>query len=210
MPETNQLSYVFVIFFLTLGPLKVIPVFHRLTLQTTPNFRKSLAQKAFLLSCVIILGITTIGEIILASWDVSTAALYIAGGLLLLLAALQILFSFTLPKSLSDVSPSTDADITPLAINPLTIPTIITPYGIVAILVAIIQAEKNVLHHLAIFVFLLLIMCLNWLGMTFATIIIQRINLISLLISGWILAVLQAGLAIDIMIQGIKKAKVFF
>jgi multiple antibiotic resistance protein len=208
MQETSQLSYVFVIFFLILGPLKVIPIFNRVTFNASPNFRQQLAKKATILSSVIVFAVAIVGKIILGKWDVSTAALFIAGGLLLLLAALQMLGQFTLPKPLpQDTPPPSDDQILPLAINPLTIPAIITPYGVVAILVTTSQAEGDIPRQIGIFALLLLIIILNWLGMTFAKAIIQKINIISLIIIGWVFAVLQAGLAIDIMLEGLKRAK---
>lgn len=101
--------------------------------------------------------------------------------------------------------------ITPsLTINPLTIPAIITPYGIVAILVATTQSQGNIPRQIAIFGILLVIIILNWLGMTFAKQIIQKLNIITLLIVGWVFAVLQAGLAINLVLEGLTRAKFIF
>jgi len=99
MQDTVQVypfSYVFVIFFLTLGPLKVIPIFNRLCYKTEPNFAKKLALKATIISSIILFAVAIIGKGILAKWDVSTAALFVAGGLLILMASLQMLSNFSL------------------------------------------------------------------------------------------------------------------
>ena len=212
MQDTVQVypfSYVFVIFFLTLGPLKVIPIFNRLCYKTEPNFAKKLALKATIISSIILFAVAIIGKGILAKWDVSTAALFVAGGLLILMASLQMLSNFSLPKPLSpEIEPYTEENIPAIAINPLTIPAIITPYGIVAILVATSQAEGDIKRQISIFALLLLIILLNWLGMIFAKVIVQKVNIITLVIVGWVFAVLQAGLAVDLMIEGIKRAKI--
>ena len=212
MQDTVQVypfSYVFVIFFLTLGPLKVIPIFNRLCYKTEPNFAKKLALKATIISSIILFAVAIIGKGILAKWDASTAALFVAGGLLILMASLQMLSNFSLPKPLSpETEPYTEENIPAIAINPLTIPAIITPYGIVAILVATSQAEGDIKRQISIFALLLLIILLNWLGMIFAKVIVQKVNIITLVIVGWVFAVLQAGLAVDLMIEGIKRAKI--
>jgi small neutral amino acid transporter SnatA (MarC family) len=44
--------------------------------------------------------------------------------------------------------------------------------------------------------------------MIFAKVIVQKVNIITLVIVGWVFAVLQAGLAFDLMIEGIKRAKI--
>ena len=210
MPESytvSPLSYAFVIFFLTLGPLKVIPVFNRLCYKTSPSFRHKLAQKATILSSLIILIIALVGKIILSKWQVSTAALFIAGGLLLLIAALQMLANFSLPKPLPpETEPYGEEKIPILVINPLTIPAIITPYGVVAILVTTSQAEGNIQRQISIFVLLTAIIILNWLGMTFAKVIIEKINIVTLVIIGWVFAVFQAGLAVDLILEGLQRA----
>jgi multiple antibiotic resistance protein len=125
------------------------------------------------------------------------------------MASLQMLSNFSLPKPLSpETEPYTEEKIPAIAINPLTIPAIITPYGIVAILVATSQAEGDIKRQISIFALLLLIILLNWLGMIFAKVIVQKVNIITLVIVGWVFAVLQAGLAVDLMIEGIKRAKI--
>lgn len=214
MPETIEaypLSYVFVIFFLTLGPLKVIPVFNKLAFNATASFRGKLAKQATILSSIILFTVAIIGKGILTKWGVSTPALFISGGLLLLMSALQMLSNFNIPKPLpANAPPHTEADIPSLTINPLTIPAIITPYGLVAILVATTQSQGNIPRQIAIFGILLVIILLNWLGMTFAKQIIQKLNIITLLIVGWVFAVLQAGLAIDLVLEGLTRAKFIF
>lgn len=207
--STYPFAYIFVIFFLTLGPLKVIPIFNRLCYKTSSRFAKKLAFKATILSSIIIFAVAIVGKGILSKWQVSTAALFVAGGLLILIASLQMLSNFTLPKPLPpETEGYTEEQIPALVINPLTIPAIITPYGIVAILVSTSQSEGDIKRQLTIFVLLFVVIMLNWLGMIFAQVIVQKVNIITLLIVGWVFAVLQAGLAIDLMIEGLKRAKI--
>lgn len=204
----SQLSYVFIIFFLTLGPLKVIPIFYRLSYNATDSFRKKLAFRTTILSSTIIFIIAILGRLILSQWDISRPALLISGGLLLLISAIQMLLQFKLPKPLPLNNPSPiEGTIIPLSISPLSIPTIITPYGVVAILVTTSQAQGNPQRQLVIFAMLLLIVILNWLGMVLAKNIIETINIVTLLIVGWVFAVLQTGLAVDLMIEGFKTIK---
>jgi len=204
----DQPSFIFIIFFLTLGPLKVIPIFYRFTYNAPLASRRKLALRATILSSLIIFLIALLGQIILSQWDVSRPALLIAGGLLLLISAIQMLLQFKLPRPLrQDAAPPTEENMLPLVINPLTIPTIITPYGVVAILVTTSQAQGDPQRQLIIFTMLLSIIILNWLGMIFAKTIIEKINIVTLLIIGWVFAVLQTGLAIDLMIEGFRTIK---
>lgn len=204
----STISYLFIIFFLTLGPLKVIPIFYRLTYNATKTFRNKLALRATLISGIIIFIIALLGQIILDKWNVSRPALLIAGGLLLLIAAIQLLLQFKLPKPLpKDAPPPSENMIVPFAINPLTIPAIMTPSGVVAIVFITSQSQGNPERQLMIFALLLLIIILNWLGMIFAKLIIEKVNIITLLIIGWVFSVLQTGLAVDLIIEGLRTIK---
>jgi len=56
MENMENIPYIFTIFFLTLGPLKVIPVFDRLTHDDTAADRLRVAGLATLISTIIVLG----------------------------------------------------------------------------------------------------------------------------------------------------------
>jgi multiple antibiotic resistance protein len=87
MPD---LSYAFTIFFLTLGPVKTIPVFYHLTGGATPKFRQQTALQAAIISTAVCIFIALIGRNVVAKWNVSLDALRLAGGLILLLSALKV------------------------------------------------------------------------------------------------------------------------
>jgi multiple antibiotic resistance protein len=83
-------SFIFVIFFLTLGTLKTIPVFHRLTMEATSKFRQKKALQAALFATGVCLFIGFVCRNVLEKWVVSLDALRLAGGLILLLSALKV------------------------------------------------------------------------------------------------------------------------
>ena len=137
-------NYIFVILFLTLGPLKVIPVFHALTHNADAAWRRQLALRAFLVSTIIVAFIAFCAIEILAKWRISINALVIAGGILLFLSAAEQILKFRL-VDIPAKSESTDrAAASPPkpapgwmskpVLEPLAIPAIVTPTAVVAIL----------------------------------------------------------------------------
>jgi multiple antibiotic resistance protein len=201
----DRLSFIFTIFFLTLGPLKVIPVFYRVTENATERYRQRAALRATIIATIIVLLLSLIGRNIVKNWHVSANSLVIAGGLLLLIAALRVLSQFTIPKPSKNLPPPPPEDeLGNIAISPLAVPGIITPYGVVAILVITGYVGWNFPLQLYIFGLLLLIMFLNYLGMIFARPIIRRLQISTLLMIGWVFAVMQAALAIEFITDGMR------
>jgi multiple antibiotic resistance protein len=200
----ERLAFIFTIFFLTLGPLKVIPVFYRVTADATDRYRRKAALRSTIIASIIVIVLALLGRNIVKNWHVSADSLLIAGGLLLLIAALKVLSQFTIPKHSKSQQPPPEEEIENIAISPLAIPGIITPYGVVAILVTTGNAGWDIPLQTSILGMLLLVMFLNYLGMIFARPIINRLQISTLLMIGWVFAVMQAALAIEFIGDGLR------
>jgi multiple antibiotic resistance protein len=204
MENMENIPYIFTIFFLTLGPLKIIPVFDRLPPDATAAYRLRVAGLATLISTIIVLMLSGVGRNIITNWKVSPSALALAAGILLLTSALKLLSNFSLPKRIQEHPPMSDKDPRELAISPLAIPAIVTPYGLVAILAFMGNAQGRTGLELSIVAVLLLIMGMNLAGMLLTPLIVRWIGLIPLLIVGWVFAALQAALALEFILAAFR------
>jgi multiple antibiotic resistance protein len=81
-----------VTFFVVIDPPGVTPMFATLTQDMSPAWRRRMAWKSVALATLILLGFAFGGEWLLAKLHVSLDAFRIAGGLLLFLIALDMLF----------------------------------------------------------------------------------------------------------------------
>lgn len=208
MENMENIPYIFTIFFLTLGPLKTIPMFDRLTHDASSAYRLRVAGLATLLSSIIVLMLAGVGRNIITNWKVSPSALAMTAGILLLTSALKLLSNFSLPKRIQEQPSMSAKDPSELAISPLAIPTIVTPYGLVAILAFMGNAQGRLGLELSIVALLLLIMGLNLVGMLMTPLIVRWIGLIPLLVVGWVFAALQAALALEFIIAAFRYLKV--
>lgn len=95
----------FTTFFATVGPLDVAAVFAAMTVGNTREKAKSMALRGVLIATVILLGFAFGGQIILKTLGISLAALKVAGGILLLLIAIDMVFA-----RVSGVSSTTDEE----------------------------------------------------------------------------------------------------
>jgi small neutral amino acid transporter SnatA (MarC family) len=192
----------FIIFFVTLGPLKVIPPFVQLTRNASQKLRWQLAVRSSALSTLVILLVVIIGQHMLRVWQIQPQALMIAGGILLSLVSLKLLLAQY------DVQPqaaqSPEEPTLNLAITPLAFPTILPPFGIAIALTLMVVATKIGYHPGAVIGLLLLVMGLNLVGMLAARPIFKFIRPVTLRVLGFTLSVLQFALGIQFVLLGLE------
>jgi len=193
---------IFTIFFITLGPLKILGPFVQRTRDLgEPELRK-VAMWCFILATVAAVAGSAMGRILAANWHVSIATMAITAGVIFFLVALrQLLAGYEPPQA--PVAP------TPLPARPiaaattLLFPVVLTPYGIAAVIV-LLAANREVERIGLIVGLLVLVMVLNLLAMLYARRILTGVTIIILQILGAILGVLQVGLAIEFMVFGLR------
>lgn len=213
-------AYVFTIFFLTLGPLKIIPTFAMTTNSMSWRARMSIALKASIVATIIALGIFYGGNHVVTSWRVSPEAIAMAGGILLFVTALKTITSF----SLAEMPPASPAGapveqpshrwrtlfglLAKPALAPIAIPATITPIGVVALFYFAAATTADPAFQQAILLVLLQIMALNFVAMVAADVIMRVIGLVVLQVIGWVMSALQAALAIQIIIGALRQLRV--
>ncbi|MFZ2511692.1 MAG: MarC family protein, partial [Gordonia sp. (in: high G+C Gram-positive bacteria)] len=127
-----------------MDPPGQVPVFLSLVGRRTPAYRRQAAWQATLVSLLVITVFAIAGRAILGYLHVSIPALQGAGGLLLLLVALQLLFSTGGPKSAA-----ADDEVN-VALVPLGTPLLAGPGAIAAVIVAVGEAHGSGPAYLAI------------------------------------------------------------
>ena len=197
-----------ILFFLTLGPLKAIPPFARLTRGAEPAFRRAMAWQSTAIATAVCVGVALLGSLILTNWSVSPPAIAITSGIILFYQALAIIMHTpTAAPASADLEPSPPPSPT-IAVFPLAIPALVTAPGIAAI-TGIVILNKHDLAHVAIIVGILLaVMALNLLTLWNTDAILKRISPGLLYLVGWVLAVLQAMLAVQVVIRGLRVLEV--
>ena len=197
-----------ILFFLTLGPLKAIPPFARLTRGAEPAFRRAMAWQSTAIATAIVLGVALLGSIVLTNWSVSPPAIGITAGIILFYQALGIIMQTpTAAPAPADPEPSPPPS-PAIALFPLAIPALVTAPGIAAIVGMVILNKHDFAHVAIIVAILLAVMALNLLTLWNTDAILKRISPGLLYLVGWVLAVLQAMLAVQIVIHGLRVLEV--
>lgn len=191
----------FIIFFVTLGPLKTIPTFAQLTQHADEKLRRQLAFRSTAIATIVLLSVSIIGQNMLRVWQVRLPALLIGGGILLSFVALRIVLSEYAPPQKADPP---DPPTLSMAVSPLAFPTIAPPFGIAIALTIMVMAPEIGVSPLIVLGLLVLVMLLNLIGMLAARPILAFLKPVTLRIVGFALGVLQLALGIEWIITGLE------
>jgi multiple antibiotic resistance protein len=115
----------FVTLLVIMDPAGTAPIFVGLTSRMAAGEQQRAALRAVLAAGLLIIGFALFGEVVLDYLGVSVESLSIAGGLLLLLVALEMLRGF-------DAAPGEDGDV---ALVPLATPLVAGPGAIATVIV---------------------------------------------------------------------------
>jgi multiple antibiotic resistance protein len=127
---------VFVTLFVIMDPPGVVPIFLGLVSKFTEKERRKLAVKTAIVSLTVIVTFALFGQFILGYLKISLPAMQGAGGLLLLLVALELLTGKNEKKG--DAAGPSDVNV---ALVPLGTPLLAGPGAIVATIIFVKQIE---------------------------------------------------------------------
>lgn len=200
------ISDALIIFFLTLGPLKAIAPFAQLTQGTDPTFRRAVAWRATAIATAIVFAVALLGAFVLENWHVSIAAIVITGSIILFCQAFQLIMQ-PLTAAPSPTPQGTGQSQRSLAIAqfPLAIPFLITAPGIAAIAAFMAIARGDWSEKGIVLAALLVIMGLNLVILLNIEVISKRGSPSLQRVFGWVMAVLQAALAAQYIINGLVR-----
>jgi multiple antibiotic resistance protein len=197
---------VLIFFFLTLGPLKAIAPFAHLTQGTDPAFRRAVAWRAVTIATVVVFVVALLGALILENWNVSIAAIVITGSIILFYQAFQMIMQ-PLAAAPPPTLPSADQSPPSLEIAnfPLAIPILVTAPGIAAIAGFMAIAAGHWTQKGIVLAALLAIMGLNLVTLLNIEAISKHGSPLVQRVLGWVMAVLQAALAVQYLINGLVR-----
>jgi multiple antibiotic resistance protein len=190
---------VFILVFVTLGPIKLFGPFMQLTHDVDEARTKQIAMRAFVLGVIAVAVGGFVGKLLVENWQISIAALTLAGGVIFILVGLSVVLQQYQPP-LPAPAPLPEAPMA--AALRITFPLVATPYGIAAV-IALLVNSPDTARTGAIFAILIAVMALNLLSMLYARRIMAGPTILALQIFGAVLGVLQVALAVQFILRGL-------
>ena len=197
----------FTTFFATVGPADVAALFAALTATNTPAERRAIALKGTLLATGILLFFAFFGEAVLASFGISLAALRTAGGILLLLIAIDMVFARpsggTTTTEEENVEAAARQDI---SVFPLATPLIAGPGAMGAAILLVADAQGDRVMVAIVVAVLIGVLALTYVLMLVATQVQRVLGVTGLQVISRVLGILLAALAVQFIFDGISQS----
>jgi multiple antibiotic resistance protein len=204
-PPELGLGTIFILFFITLGPLKLLGPFAQQTRDLSPEALRAIALRAFAVGVLATVAGGYLGMRLADKWHVSVPAMLLTAGIILFLVALRLVM-----EAYQSVRPAPE----PLPTAPmaatlrLTFPLVVTPYGVAALIALLAARGADGSSVMTIFAVVIVIMVLDLLAMLYVRQIMRGVVLLVLQILGAVLGVLQVGLAVQFIIAALRELRV--
>jgi multiple antibiotic resistance protein len=200
-----DLGEAFTFFFLMLGPINVLGPFVKMTEGADDRFRKQLAIRATIFSCLALAAAALVGERSLRDYGVPLNVLALTGGLVLSVVAFQKILEQFRPVATEE----TEAETLSLdsAAFRLAFPIVITPYGIAAVIIFIAIAQETP-TKVAIFLLAVGVLLIDLVAMLIARPLLKWLGA-PLLILDAVLAIIQLAFGVQIILTSLAAIGVF-
>ncbi|MBM7825085.1 multiple antibiotic resistance protein [Arcanobacterium pluranimalium] len=186
----------FATLFVIIDPFGNLPVFMSLTSRISEKDRRKAAfvSNSIALSILLIFGF--FGFQVFGALGITTEALQISGGLLLLLVALQLLTG-------EEEDPGRESGTINAAVVPLGTPLLAGPGSIVAFMILVDDAGKSFSSILAVSLGLISVLMISFVTMRFATPIMRVMGKSGVMLLTRLSGMLLAAIATQLIIAGV-------
>ena len=193
--SVTLLTEVFVTLFVIMDPIGTIPLFLSLTRGRSPRSVRRAAWQAVTVSFGVIVAFAFFGQQILEYLGISLPALQAAGGLLLLLVALQLLTG-------QEEAPTASSDVN-VALVPLGTPLLAGPGAIVATMV-LSRKVDDAADFVAVALGVVLVHVSLWLAMRFSLPILRLLREGGVVLVSRISGLLLSAIAVQLVADAVR------
>ncbi len=205
MLETALIA--FTTLFATIGPPDVAVVFAALTPNEKPEVRRKVALKGVLIATGVLMIFALFGRTVLDLFGISLAAFRAAGGILLLLIAIDMVFARHSGSTSTTEEENAEAvQRDDISVFPLATPLIAGPGAIGATILLVSNTDGDLVRHAIVVGVLLGILALTFVLMLIATQVQRLLGVTGLQVVSRVIGVLLAGLAVQFIFDGISNS----
>ncbi|WP_202410377.1 MarC family protein [Pseudomaricurvus sp. HS19] len=194
-------------FFATIGPLDIAAMFAALTTHQTPREKRVIALRGVLIATVILLIFALSGKALLSTLGISLAALRTAGGILLLLIGIEMVFA----RSSGVLSTTHDEEEEAIgkpdiSVFPLATPLIAGPGAMGAAILLMADQAGDIRGQAVVIASLLAILLATLVSLLLAGRINQWLGVTGMHVITRVMGVLLAALAVQFVFDGIAQS----
>ena len=197
----------FVTFFVVVDPVAVAPIFAALTQDMAPADRRKTAIKAVIIASATLLAFAFIGASLLKALGISFGAFRIAGGALLFMLAVEMVFAHQSGLRTTTSGEEEEAhQRKDLSVFPVGIPLLAGPGAIASVILMMGQAQGAFAHQSIVIAMLLAVLGLTLLALIVAAKLTEYLGVTGVNVLSRIFGIILAALAVQYVIDGIRES----
>jgi len=192
----------FVTLYAIFNPTGIVPSYIHFTQHVPAQDKGRLALKAIVIATLILVAFIVLGQILLEALEISLPSFSIAGGLVLLVIALRMIF-----ESVEETAEPNAAALhhsQNLAVFPLATPLIAGPGGILVVVLLTDNYRFSVPEQAVTTLVLLVVMVLTYFALRAAGTVQRLLGTTGINVSSRILGLVLAALAVETILDGIR------
>jgi len=188
--------------FAIVAPISTVPMFLNFT-ENMPSQRKRIARTSGIAVGAILTVSTLAGSQILRLFNISIDGFRVAGGLLLLTIAFEMLQA-RMPRSKHTPEEDLEAiDSTSVGVVPLALPLLAGP-GAISTVILFSQQSDSILHKILLIGVSCIIGIIVWVSFHLAPQISARLSQTAMNISSRVMALILAAMAVEFIVGGLR------
>ncbi len=196
----DSLVVQFVVLWAVVDPIGSIPVYLTKTVGLSVEDRRKIARKAVMISAGILIFFLIAGQALLEAMQIPLTAFHIAGGLVLLLFALTMIFGEGKPEQEIKLS----SNLNELAVYPLAVPSIASPGAMMAIVLLTDNHRFSLFDQTMTTLIMLSVLLITYLLFLAANRIQRWIGNTGAAVISRVMGLILAAVAINNMLVGIR------
>jgi multiple antibiotic resistance protein len=202
----EQLIKFFVVFFVVVEPISLVPLFAGLTEGASDAYKRKMAGKAAAIALGICVLFALVGARFLDIMGISLSSFRIAGGTLLFLISLEMVFART--SGTKSTTPEKEEAKTreDISVFPLAFPFIAGPGALATILLTAGELWGKPLEFAGFLVVVVVVLLVCWVLMLATPYLMKAIGVTGANVMSRLSGVILAALAVQFIVEGIRGA----
>ncbi|WP_018652041.1 MarC family protein [Actinobacillus capsulatus] len=196
----DSLAVQFVVLWAVIDPIGSIPVYLAKTIGLPIEDRRKIARNAVVISAGILMFFLVGGQMLLEAMQIPLSAFQAAGGLVLLLFALTMIFGESKPEQEMKIK----ARISELAVYPLAVPSIASPGAMMAIVLLTDNHRFSITDQVVTAGIMLSVLAITYLFLLAANRIQHFIGNAGAAIISRVMGLILASVAINNLLVGVR------
>lgn len=193
----------FIVFFAVIDPIGTVPVFIAVTNGYDEPAKRKIAYLSAFVAAAVLLFFVVAGELILTAMSIPLSAFQIAGGIVLFLFALSMIFGESKPEEEKRMI-AEDEEHHEIAIFPLAVPSIAGPGAMLAAVLMTENASSTIIEQLQTAGVMLFVVLLAMILMLVSNVIHRLIGNAGASVVSRVMGLILAAVATSNTLSGVK------